>query len=327
MQQRYIADLKAGDRVESQTFLVLSKDLRTTTQGSLYIHAVLADRTGQVLARAWSASEAMYNLMPVGGFIDVKGRSESYKGNLQFIIEAIRPVDRNSIDLGDFLPRSPHDIDEMWSRTVEILRLIRDKYLQAIIAEFLKDEQRIKMFKNAPAAIEMHHAYIGGLCEHTLNLLELAVVVIPRYPDVSLDLVLAGLFLHDIGKTVELGFATSFEYTDEGQLVGHIAICSAWIEQMAARASETLGEPFPDRTKWMLQHIVLAHHGRGEFGSPRTPAIPEAFAVHYLDNLDAKLNMSLGVIAKDRDQERSWTTYHRGLETRMFKHRLAQNQD
>lgn len=327
MARRFIADLTPGERFESQTFLVASKDLRTTTQGSLYIHAVLTDRTGQILARVWSASEAMYNAMPTGGFICVKGRAESYKGNLQFIIEAIRPVDLDDIDLGDFLPQTGGNIEEMWSKTKAILGGIKDPYVLALVGEFLKDEARMKLFKRAPAAREMHHACIGGLLEHTLNLLEMAVLVIPRYPKVSLDLVLAGLFLHDLGKTVELGFTTNFEYTDQGQLVGHITICVTWIEQMAAQAGQAMGKPFPEKIKWTLQHIVLSHHGKMEFGSPKVPAVPEALAIHYLDNLDAKLDMSIRVIESDRDAGRDWTSYHHGLETKLYKVKALGSED
>ena len=327
MERRYIADMAPGERLESQTFLVASKDLRTTTQGSLYIHAVLADRTGQLLARAWSASEAMYQAMPTGGFINVKGRSENYKGKLQFIIEAIRPVDPSTVDLGDFMPHTEQNIDDMWSRTTAILGKIEDPFVAALVGEFLKDEDLMKRFKAAPAARDMHHAFIGGLLEHTLNLLEMAALIIPRYPRVSMDLVLGGLFLHDLGKAAELGFTTNFEYTDEGQLLGHITICINWIDRMARRAAETLGKPFPDRIKWALQHIVLSHHGRMEFGSPKVPAVPEALAVHYLDNLDAKLAMSVQVIDRDRDTSRDWTQFHRGMDTKLYKRAVLTPED
>jgi len=327
MDRRFIAELTPGEHLDEQTFLVASKDLRTTTQGSLYIHAVLADRTGQILARAWSASEAMYNAIPTGGFINVKGRTESYKGNLQFIIEAIRPLNPNEVNLADFLPRTKRDIDEMWSRVKAILGEIRDANVTALMNEFVEDAELMEMFKKAPAAREMHHAYIGGLLEHTLNLMEIARLVIPRYPRVSTDLVLAGLFLHDLGKAAELGFTTNFEYTDQGQLLGHITICVNWIESKAACLAERNGKPFPEKIKWTLQHIVLAHHGRAEFGSPKVPAIPEAFAVHFLDNLDAKLEMSASVIDADNDQSRDWTTFHRGLETRLYKPDVLSAQD
>jgi 3'-5' exoribonuclease len=165
----------------------------------------------------------------------------------------------------------------------------------------------------------MHHAYIGGLLEHTLSLLELALIVVPRYPRLSGDLVLAGLFLHDIGKTAELGFDTNFKYTDQGQLVGHVVQAAIWIDQKADLAAKEMGRPFPDDIKWSLQHIVLSHHGTYEFGSPRLPATPEAIAIHHLDNLDAKLNMFFREIDNDSDPAGSWTQYQRSLETKIYK--------
>ncbi len=218
MNRRNVAALMPGERIENQVFRIQSKDLRTTTQGGLYIHAVLADATGQVPARMWQASEPIFNSIPEGGFLRVKGRTENYKGNLQFIIEALQPVDANQVDLSEFLPHTEGDIDKMWARTVEILRRIEDPNLAALMKEFLADEALVSAFQKAPAAAQLHHAFIGGLLEHTLNVLELALLVIPRYPRLSLDLVLAGVFLHDIGKTAELAYDTNFSYTDEGQL-------------------------------------------------------------------------------------------------------------
>jgi 3'-5' exoribonuclease len=185
--------------------------------------------------------------------------------------------------------------------------------------QFVCDEPLMAKFRKAPAATQMHHAFIGGLLEHTRNVMELALLVIPRYPDVSLDLVLAGVFLHDIGKTDELVFQTSFKYSDRGQLIGHIVQCTIWIEEKIKAVEAETGEPFPVEIKNALQHIVLAHHGTYEFGSPKLPATPEAIAIHHLDNLDAKLNMYLGKIKNDPDQESDWTDYVRGLDTKIYK--------
>ncbi len=319
MARRFINEMQAGERCEDQVFLISSKDLRQTTNGSLYIHAVLADRTGQMLGRIWQASEAIYATIPEGGFLRVKGRTESYKGALQFIIEATRPVDPATVDLADFLPRTEHDVEAMWEKVKAILRQIKDPNVLALIKQFVTDEKLVAALKTAPAATQMHHAYIGGLLEHTLSLLELALVVIPRYPKVSLDLVLAGLFLHDLGKTAELCYDTNFKYTDQGQLIGHIVQSAIWIEQKAAGAAKELGKPFPDEIKWSLQHIVLAHHGTHEFGSPKLPATPEAIAIHHLDNLDAKLNQFMREIENDSDPNSSWTQYQRSLETKIYK--------
>ena len=317
--RRYINELTPGETIEEQVFLIGSKDLRTTSNGSLYIHCVLCDKTGQILGRLWQATEAMFEQMPEGGFLRFKGRVENYKGSLQFIVDAMRPVKADAVDLSEFVPQTPEDIDAMFKRVKEILRGITNKHLLLLVKQFITDEELMAAFRKSPAAVQMHHAYLGGLLEHTRNLLELALLVIPRYPDVSLDLVLAGVFLHDIGKTAELRCQTSFQYTNEGQLLGHIVQATMWIEEKAKAAEAETGEPFPADIKYALQHIVLSHHGQYEFGSPKLPAMPEAIALHHLDNLDAKLNMYLGKIHADPDPASDWTEYVRSLETKLFK--------
>ncbi len=317
--RRYIQQLAAGQVVEDEVFLISSKDLRTTSNGSLYIHCVLCDKSGQMLGRVWQATEAMYQQIPEGGFLRFKGRVENYKGSLQFIVDAIRPVDPGSVELADFLPQTERDIDEMFERVKAILRQIKDPHVLALVKQFVTDEPLMDRFRKAPAAIQMHHAFIGGLLEHTLNVLELAAVVMPRYPDVSMDLVLAGVLLHDIGKTAELGYETNFVYTSEGQLIGHVVMATMWIDQKARDIEAETGEPFPAEVRHALQHIVLAHHGQYEFGSPKLPAMPEAIALHHLDNLDAKLHVYLTKIKTDPDPASDWTEYVRSLDTKIYK--------
>ncbi|MCP4589116.1 MAG: HD domain-containing protein [bacterium] len=319
MARRYISELQPGEHLDDQVFLIASKDLRTTTQGNLYIHAVLVDRTGQVPARLWQATEDIFSNLPEGGFARFKGRAENYKGTLQFIIEAIRPVEEHDLDLSEFLPQTDQDIDQMWARCTEILETIQQPDLRRLVDAFLKDPELMRRFRTAPAAITLHHSYLGGLLEHTLNLLEMALLVIPRYPELSVDLVLAGILLHDIGKTAELTYRTSFAYTDEGHLLGHLMLATLWVDQKCATIEEETGQPFPEQLKWVLQHIILSHHGKYEFGSPKLPALPEAIAIHHLDNLDAKVKMYLTEIEKDRDPQSSWSKFNRVLETKVYK--------
>lgn len=319
MERRSIAELRAGDFVEDEVYLVKSKDLRNTTQGNLYIHAVLLDKTGQMLARQWQASEAGFKSMTEGGFTRFKGRVESYKGNLQFIIDAMRPAEPGSYEVADFLPATDKDVDAMWTRFLEVLDTIKHPELSALVSEFLADETLMAGFRKAPAAMAMHHAYIGGLLEHTLNLFELATRVIPLYPRLSLDLVLTGLFLHDIGKVAELSYETSIAYTDHGQLVGHITMATIWIDRKARAIAEKTGEPLSEDVICSLQHIILSHHGQYEFGSPKLPATPEAIAVHYLDNLDAKVNMYLSDIDRHPEADAHWTNYKTALQTKLYR--------
>lgn len=314
-----IADLESGQRLEDEVYLVLQKDLRTTNNGGLYIHAVLADRTGQLVARMWNASREVFASIPAQGLAHVTGRVESYKGKPQFIIDGVRTVDDKSIDPSIFLPASKYDIETMWTRVKEILRDVKNADLLALLAKFINDDEFVTAFKRSPAARTNHHACVGGLLEHTLGLLELAAVVLPRYPDVSADLVLTGLFLHDAGKSAELEHISSFEYTTEGQLIGHIVLTAIWVADRAKQIEQESGQVFPPDLLAALQHIIVAHHGRYEFGSPKLPSTAEAIMVHYLDNLDAKLNMVFNAIEKDPDDASDWTKWVPALETRIFK--------
>ncbi len=317
--RRFIKDLGPGERIEDQVFLVASKDLRATSNGSLYIHAVLADRTGQLLGRMWQATDAQFQQIPEGGFLRLKGRTESYKGTLQFIIEGMRAADAAGIDLADFLRTTEKDVEAMWQRVKEILRTIKNRDILMLLKQFVDDEEIVTRFKRAPAAMQLHHAFIGGLLEHTLNVLELALLVIPRYPELSLDLALAGVFLHDIGKTTELTYDTNFRYSDGGQLVGHIVQAAVWVEQKCREVEKQTGRPFPEEIKLSLQHIIVSHHGQYEFGSPKLPATPEAIAVHHLDNIDAKIFTYLDEIRKDDNPDNNFTDYVRSLETKVYK--------
>jgi len=323
---RFIESMQPGEQISDDVFLVSKKDLRTTTNGGLYIHMVFMDRTGQLLARVWNATQEQYDAIPEGGFLRVRGRTESYKGNLQFIVDGMRAAEAAQVNVADFIPRTDRDIDEMWDKLLAILRTIRHPSLLALIKEFVKDDSIVASYKKAPAAVQNHHAYIGGLLEHTLSVLELATRILGKvddsdshYPEVSRDLVLAGIFLHDIGKTAELTYDTSFAYTNSGQLIGHITQAAVWIDRKAGEVEQQTGKPFPEDLQNLLTHIVLSHHGHYEFGSPRLPACPEAWMVHYLDNIDAKVNMALSAIADAKNAESDWTEWVKPLDTRVFR--------
>jgi 3'-5' exoribonuclease len=318
-----VKDLTAGNRVEDQIFLIHEKDFRTSSNGSAYIHAILADSSGQMVARMWDASKEIFDSMPRGGYMRIRGRVESYRGKPQFIIEGTRTVDPETLDPAQFLPCTERDVSAMWDRVKEILRNIENPHLLAIVGKFINDEQFAQRFMTAPAAAALHHAYLGGLLEHTLNLLELALLVMPRYPEVSQDLVLTGIFLHDSAKTVELTYDTKFGYSNEGQLIGHIVQCVLWIDQKAREIEAERGEPIPGDLLSVLKHIILAHHGTYEFGSPKLPAVPEAVAVHYIDNLDAKLHMFRHYIDSDDDDSNDWTQYIPAIQTKVFKKRVT----
>jgi 3'-5' exoribonuclease len=211
------------------------------------------------------------------------------------------------------------NIEEGWSELLEILRSVRDKHLRLLIRKFVEDPAIVAAFKKSPAAMQMHHAYVGGLLEHTLGIARAAKALLPLYPRLNADLVLTGVFLHDIGKTAELSGGLSISYTDRGQLVGHITIAAMWIADRARQVAEETGEAFPAHLVDVLQHLVLSHHGSHEYGSPKLPCTPEAFFLHHLDNLDAKVWMTTHAIDTDADPEASFTSYNRSLATRLYK--------
>ncbi len=301
-------------------FLVREKDLRTTRSGELYIACTLTDRSGKISARMWRASEAIFNSIPAGGFLRIKGRTEEYRGNLQLVIDACRPCPAEKVDIADYMPTTELDIEAMWAELLEILRDIKDSSLRMLVKKFVDDKDFVAAFKRAPAALEMHNPFIGGLLEHTLAMAKAAKALLPLYPKLNADLILAGVLLHDAGKIEELSADTAINYTDRGQLIGHITIGVLMVEKKAREVAEETSEPFPRRKLELLQHIILSHHGIMEYGSPKLPAIPEAYFLHYIDNLDAKMYMTLNAIASDADAESSFTSYMRSLETRIYKH-------
>jgi len=318
-QRKYVNELMPGMTLD-QVFLVREKDLRTTKSGDLFVVCTLVDRTGQLSARMWRASESIYNSITVDGFLHVKGRTEDYKGTLQFIIDSCRPYSAEKVDISDFLPATELDVEQMWSELLEILRGVKDKSLRLLIKKFVEDREFVAAFKRAPAAMQMHHPFVGGLLEHTLNVIRDAEKLLPLYPKLNSDLVLTGVFLHDIGKAAELSAETTINYTDRGQLVGHITIAAIWVQEKANLVSAETSQPVPQRTLDLLTHIILSHHGIHEYGSPKLPAIPEAYFIHYLDNLDAKMYMTTNAIANDPDPNASFTPYIRTLETKLYKH-------
>jgi 3'-5' exoribonuclease len=212
----------------------------------------------------------------------------------------------------------------MCQQLFELCGSIQNRHLAAIVQAYLDDESLMNDFCRAPAAMSFHHAYIGGLLEHTLNSMQVADCVSRFYPLLNRDLVIAGIFLHDIAKTWELSYDTAFGYTDAGQLIGHIVKSAMWVDRKAHRASETLGEPIPQRLIDVLQHIILSHHNEAEYGSPKTPATPEAIFVHSIENLDAKLMMSLEATRSESSGcDGNWTEYMKAFGGKLFRPDVA----
>ena len=319
MAHKFINQIEPGQTIDD-IYIVKDPILRSTTRGDLYIAMFLTDRSGQLNGRMWQATEATYKSLPKPGFVHIKGRSELYQNNLQIVINNVALIDPGKVDIDDFLPRTKKDTKQMFEEVKQTIGRIKNSQLKALTGEFLSDTELMEKFCNAPAAMKMHHDYIGGLLEHTHNMLRAAVAILPLYPDVQHDLVLAGIFLHDIGKTEELVYDMAFSYTDSGQLIGHISKSLLMINQKAD-SLRSAGTQIDQTVLDALGHIILSHHGSYEFGSPKLPATNEAFMVCYLDNLDAKINQVTSAIDSEIG-DTNWTAWQNSLQTRLYRKRL-----
>jgi 3'-5' exoribonuclease len=313
MAKQMISALRLGESVDS-VFLVAECTLRSTRAGGSYLNLILQDRSGQIVGRLWDATEAFAATIAVDSFIHVKGKVESYQNQLQLNLRLITRAETEGLQLRDFLPQSERDPGEMMRQLQAILAQIEDPDYKAVVNAFLSDKDFCAVFRMAPAAVQNHHAYLGGLLEHTLSMAELALKLLEHYPSLRRDLLLASVFLHDIGKTRELSCKRTFRYTDAGNLVGHVTIGVIMLEEHA-RALQN----FPEEKLNLLRHMILSHHGELEFGSPKLPMFAEAIALHHLDNLDAKLKDVSETIAQDRSADAGWTDYSPSLKRRLYK--------
>ena len=319
MAHKFISKIEPGETI-NDIYMVRDPILRSTTRGDLYIAMHLSDRSGQLNGRMWQATETIYKALPKPGFVHIQGRSELYQNNLQIIINNISVVDVDKVCIDDFLAKTKKDVKQMFEELKEIVNRIRNPQLRAITEEFLADDELMEKFCNAPGGMKLHHDCIGGLLEHVHNMLRVAVAILPLYPNLQADLVLTGIFLHDIGKTEELTYDMAFTYTDSGQLIGHI-VKSVLMMNQKVDALKAKGIQIEQEVVDSLGHIILSHHGEYEYGSPKLPAMLEAFMVYYIDDLDAKLNLVESAINEEQSDS-NWTAWKNALQTRLYKKRI-----
>jgi 3'-5' exoribonuclease len=292
MKDPLIANLAAHEnQVITGFFAVAAKQVRSKKDGAPYFALTLADATGQIEARMWETAEA--GEFSAGDIIKLRGQVCRHQEKLQINVEKIRKAHEDEFDLGDFVPKTTRDVDELWAELNGYVDSFTDEHLKALLRSFLDDEEIAAAMREAPAAKSMHHAWIGGLLEHVVSLLGICDLVAKHYA-VNRDLLLTGAVLHDIGKLQELRWGTTFDYTLEGQLLGHITIGLGMVERKIAALPD-----FPAELRVLVSHLVLSHHGRYEFGSPKLPMIPEAVLLHYLDDMDAKMQTMRNEFARN----------------------------
>jgi 3'-5' exoribonuclease len=310
MKDIYIRDAaQQENKVISSSFLVTGKQVKPKKTGEPYLDLMLADSTGQISAKMWDNVTSATEIFDVNDVIRVKGVFNKYNHRFQFTIRSLEgKLHDDQIDFADYLPKTTKDIDELWKTLGDFVATITEPHLRALLEAFMADPVIARAYRNAPAAKTLHHAFIGGLLEHVVSLFRSCDLIVRNYPHVNRDLLLAGAFLHDIGKVHELSYARSFSYTTEGQLLGHMII-----ELDMLRAKLLLVPDFPPELKMLLEHLIISHHGHYEFGSPKLPMFPEALMLHYLDDLDSKIEAMRAQIERDGELDSAWTAYNPSL--------------
>ncbi|OFX17601.1 MAG: hypothetical protein A2Z18_10275, partial [Armatimonadetes bacterium RBG_16_58_9] len=314
MKRFYVENLREGDRIED-VFVVASRSLQRTRGGSPFLKARLADKTGSVDAVKWDAKESEITRLAEGAYVRARGAVRVYNGELQVNIESFETCDE-SIDPSDFIPSSERDRDQMMRELAELLSEITNADLKWVLDYFLDDEDFVSRFREAPAAKSVHHACLGGLAEHTINVVRNCIALAGLYPDADRDLLLAAAALHDVGKVDEYTWSRTIDYSDEGRLVGHVAGGAMMVRQ-AIQARDG----FDELLGLALQHAVLAHHGSKEYGSPVEPRSIEALILHAADKLDADVDIFREAIKQsDRSGDAGlFTKRHYLLDRPIFK--------
>jgi 3'-5' exoribonuclease len=312
MKQCFIADIKAGNVVDD-IFVLSEKILSQKRDGNNFLNITLSDKTGTIKGVVWDDVDRITSGITSGDFVHVNGHVGEYRGALQVVIKKMEPIPSDRVDTGDFLPQTSRDIEGMFDRLSGITESINTDYLKRLVDAFWKDKEFVRKFKTAPAAKKMHHAYIGGLLEHTLSMVSLADKIAAHYSGVDRDLLLVGAIFHDIGKIDEFEYQFKIDYSDKGRLLNHIVIGLKMVDEKLSGI-----EQFPEDQALLLKHMIVSHHGAREFGSPEPPKIIEAVLLNYIDEIDSKVNGIRDFMASE-DADETWTSYHRILERHFYK--------
>ena len=312
MKKLFVTDLEPDPSI-TDFFLVHEKEVRNTRQGKPYLRLELGDRSGTVEARMWDQFEAVAKEINRDDFVKVQARVELYRNKPQLTLQQVRVAKPDEIDLADFLPHTPYDVEELYKQILGYIEGHEKSLAQAALSRILTDPQIVPRFKRAPAAKVMHHAYVGGLIEHVVGLCGLAKQIAAHYAELDVDLLLTVAMLHDVGKLDELCYERAVSYTVEGQLLGHIVM----EVESVGKVMDSI-EGFPEHLKIVVQHMLISHHGEYEFGSPKLPMIREALAFHYLDDLDSKMGAIRAALAADSG-EPDWSAYSGALARKFLR--------
>lgn len=304
----FVADLKDGQQVRD-LFLVSRKNLARTKTGKPYLALTLMDRSGEIEARIWEDADRFDPQAEVGQIVAVEGQAKAFRDQLQVNITSLQALEEDAVPRRHFIPASKRSFREMKADLARLIESVEEASLHRLLAAIFQGNFH-KQFCLAPAAKMMHHAYLGGLLEHTLSVTGLALRISRHYPGIDRDLLVAGALLHDIGKVREFSFSTApFDYTDAGRLIGHLVLGC----EMVRRQAENVPELPAERLDQLL-HLILSHHGRHEFGSPCLPMTIEAILLHHLDDMDAKVNFINRLSEQVEPGQQQWSDYQRTLD-------------
>jgi len=313
MKTHYVADLQEGQALTAH-FLVLEKEIRTSPRtGTSWLQLELGDRTGSISAKMWDNFAALEKTFEQDDVVLVRARVKVYNGQKELTLEQILPAAERDYDLGDFLPHTRHDIEKLYAELRASIAGMKNPWLKQLLTSVADDPTLIPKIKRAPAAMVMHHAFIGGLLEHIVSLIGLGKTVAEHYPELDADLLLAGIVLHDIGKIEELRYARAIDYTTEGRLLGHIMIGAQMVREKIRAIPQ-----FPAPLAVLVEHLILSHHGSHEFGSPSLPQTREAVALHFLDDMDSKM-AAMRATLESPAAEDDWTERNPSLRRALLR--------
>ncbi len=310
---KFINTFREGDKI-NEIYLCKYKQSATAKNGKLYENVVLQDKTGTIDAKIWDPNSSGIEEFGVLDYVSVSGEISNFQGTLQMSIRRARKADESEYVAEDYLPVSEKNIDQMYEELMGYMRQVENPYLQKLIQMYFVDNEAfIAAFKNHSAAKTVHHSYVGGLLEHTLGVVKLCDFYVKQYPYLKKDLLFTAAVFHDVGKLKEISNFPENDYTDDGQLLGHIVMGS---ELVGFGCRHIKG--FPKRLMSELQHCILAHHGELEYGSPKKPALAEALALNYADDTDAKLE-TMREVLKNAGDNPQWLGYNRLFESNLRK--------
>jgi 3'-5' exoribonuclease len=309
---KFVTGIAPGDPIE-EIFVLADRTMNRKRDGNPFLSVTLADKSGQIKAVVWDDVEKIAPVVKTGDFVRVSALAGEYRGDMQLVIKSMTVVPPESVELSDFLPSTARNVEQMFERLKALTDGVGSAPLKALMDAFWQDRDFVRRFKRAPAAKKMHHAYLGGLLEHTLSMAVLVDKVAGHYSGIDRDLLMVGAVLHDVGKVRELSCHTSIDYTDEGRLLSHIIIGLEMLDDKLRTIAD-----FPAQLAAMLKHLIISHHGAREFGSPEPPKTIEAVLLNYIDEIDSRVNAIREFMADDPGAS-AWTSFHRLLERQFYR--------